>query len=105
MLSRLEHPSIVQVSDFGITDDGTAYLVMEYLRGQSLGRRIRTLGEQGERLSLLSALQLCFQIADVLAVAHTQGIVHRDIKPENLMLVADPVAPGGERVKLLDFGI
>lgn len=78
VLSRLEHPSIVQVSDFGITDDGTAYLVMEYLRGQSLGRRIRTLGEQGERLSLLSALQLCFQIADVLAVAHAQGIVHRD---------------------------
>ena len=105
VLSRLEHPSIVQVSDFGTTDDGTAYLVMEYLRGQSLGRRIRTVGEQGERLPLLTALQLCFQIADVLAVAHAQGIVHRDLKPENLMLVADPIAPGGERVKLLDFGI
>ncbi len=105
VLSRLEHPSIVQVSDFGNAEDGTAYLVMEYLRGQSLGRRLRDLGERGERLSTLTALQLCFQIADVLAVAHAQGIVHRDIKPDNLMLVADPIAPGGERVKLLDFGI
>jgi serine/threonine protein kinase len=44
-------------------------------------------------------------VSDVLSLAHAQGIVHRDIKPENLMLVADPVAPGGERVKVLDFGI
>lgn len=105
VLSRLEHPSIVQVSDFANAEDGTAYLVMEYLHGQSLGRRLRDLGEQGERLSILTALQLGFQIADVLVIAHAQGIVHRDIKPDNLMLVSDPIAPGGKRVKLLDFGI
>lgn len=104
-LSRLEHPSIVQVSDFGSAEDGTAYLVMEYLRGQSLGRRLRDLAACGERLPVVTALQFSFQIADVLAIAHTQGIVHRDIKPDNLMLIADAVAPGGERVKLLDFGI
>ena len=104
-LSRIEHPSIVQVSDFGHAADGTAYLVMEYLRGQSLGRRIRDLTARGERLPLATALQVCLQVADVLGVAHSQGIVHRDIKPENLMLVADPVASGGERVKVLDFGI
>lgn len=105
ILSRLEHPSIVQVSDFGDAPDGTAYLVMEYLRGHSLGHRLGELVERGERLPLLTALQLAFQIADALAVAHAQGIVHRDLKPDNLMLVADPVAPSGERVKLLDFGI
>ena len=104
-LSKLEHPSIVQVSDFGHAADGTAYLVMEFLRGQSLGRRLRELSARGERLPLLTALQIAFQTADVLAVAHKQGVVHRDIKPDNLMLITDAVAPGGERVKLLDFGI
>jgi serine/threonine-protein kinase len=105
VLSRLEHPSIVQVSDFGRAEDGTAYLVMEYLRGQSLARRLTELASRGERMNAVTALQLGWQIADVLAVAHASGIVHRDIKPDNLMLVADPVAPGGERVKILDFGI
>ena len=105
VLSRLEHPSLVQVSDFGHAADGTAYLVMEYLRGQSLGRRIRDLSERGERLPVETALHVCVQVADVLGMAHAQGIVHRDLKPENLMLVADPVALGGERVKVLDFGI
>lgn len=104
-LSKLEHPSIVQVSDFGTAPDGTTYLVMEYLRGESVGKRLRSLSERGERLPLASALQICWQVADVLAVAHSQGIIHRDIKPENLMLVADPIAPSGERVKVLDFGI
>jgi serine/threonine protein kinase len=105
VLSRLEHPSLVQVSDFGHAADGTAYLVMEYLRGQSLARRICDLSERGERLPVETALHVCVQVADVLAMAHGQGIVHRDIKPENLMLVGDPVSPGGERVKVLDFGI
>ena len=105
VLSRLEHPSLVQVSDFGHTADGTAYLVMEYLHGQSLGRRIRNLAERGELLPTATALHVCVQVADVLGMAHTQGIVHRDIKPDNLMLVGDPVALGGERVKVLDFGI
>ena len=77
-LSKLEHPSIVQVSDFGNAADGTAYLVMEFLRGQSLGRRLRELASRSERLPLLTALQIAFQTSDVLAVAHKQGIVHRE---------------------------
>ncbi len=105
VLSRLEHPSIVSVSDFGNAADGTTYLVMEYLRGQSLGGRLRQVVELGERLPLVTVLQIGFQIADVLAIAHAQHIVHRDIKPDNVMLITDAVAPGGERVKLLDFGI
>lgn len=105
VLSRLEHPSLVQVSDFGHTADGTAYLVMEYLHGQSLGRRIRDLAERGERLPIAMALHIGVQVADVLSIAHAQGIAHRDIKPDNVMLVVDPVAASGERVKVLDFGI
>jgi len=105
VLSRLEHPSIVQVSDFGQAEDGTTFLVMEYLRGQSLAHRVSELSACGEVLPIVTALQVCVQVADVLGMAHAQGIVHRDMKPANLMLVADPVAPGGERVKVLDFGI
>lgn len=102
ILSTLEHPSLVQVSDFGHDKDGMAYFVMEYLRGVSLASRLT---EQGGRLPLQTVLRLAWQIADVLTVVHNQGVIHRDLKPENLMLVLDPVAPGGERVKLLDFGI
>lgn len=105
ILSKLEHPSIVQVSDFGQSADGIAYLVMELLRGESLARRLRENVNHQTRISLVAALQFAWQVADVLAMAHAQGIVHRDLKPDNLMLVPDPVGPGGERVKLLDFGI
>lgn len=105
VLSRLEHPCIVQVSDFGKTDDGILYLVMEFLRGEPLSGRLRKLAEANQRLPVLTALQIAWQVADALAVAHTQGIVHRDLKPDNLMLVADPIAPSGERVKILDFGL
>ena len=96
VLSRLEHPSIVQVSDFGHAADGTAYLVMEYLRGQSLASRMDKLSGKGQRLPIATALQVCVQVSDVLSLAHTQGIVHRDIKPENLMLVADPVSDAAQ---------
>lgn len=105
VLSRLEHACIVQVSDYGRTDDGLSYLVMEFLRGEPLSRRLQRLAEQHQRLPVLTVLQIAWQVADVLAIAHTLGIVHRDIKPENIMLVSDSVAHGGERVKVLDFGI
>ena len=105
VLSKLEHPSIVQVSDFGSSAEGITYLVMEYLRGESLAQRLLTIAEQGEKLTTVTAVQFAWQAADALTVAHAQGVVHRDLKPDNLMLVADPVAPGGERVKILDFGI
>ena len=105
ILSRLEHLSIVQVSDFGQTPEGITYLVMEFLRGESLASKLDKLTARGENLSVIAGLQLAWQVADVLAVAHAQGIVHRDLKPDNLMLVEDALAPGGLRVKILDFGI
>lgn len=98
----IDHPSIVQVSDFGHLSDGTAYIVMELLKGESLSSRLK---RHGGCLPVSQALSLAWQIAEALAAAHACGIVHRDIKPSNIMLVPDPVAPGGERAKLLDFGI
>ncbi|HNN92625.1 MAG TPA: serine/threonine-protein kinase [Pseudomonadota bacterium] len=103
--NRIDHPSIVQVSDFGHTPQGAGYLVMEFLRGVSLAKRIADLGEHGEKMEPAVALQIAWQVADALTVAHGVGIVHRDLKPENLMLIDDPIAPSGERVKILDFGI
>ena len=101
----IEHPSIVQVSEFAQLPDGTAYLVMEYLRGESLSSRLERLHSAEQRLSLGEALQLAAQMADALHAAHEQGIVHRDIKPANVMLVRDSAVAGGERAKILDFGI
>lgn len=101
----IEHPSLVQVSDFGRSSDGTAYLVMEFLRGESLESRLKRLLRDGRPMPASAALLIAVQMAAALAAAHSKGIVHRDLKPANVMLVLDPVAPGGERAKILDFGI
>jgi hypothetical protein len=99
--TSIPDPGIVQVFDFGIHSDGAAYIVMEFLEGESLDARIRKLG----RLPPYDALRITRQSAGSLAAAHARGIVHRDLKPENIFLVRDPEAPGGERPKILDFGI
>jgi tRNA A-37 threonylcarbamoyl transferase component Bud32 len=95
------HPGIVEVSDLGLLPSGTPYIVMEYLEGQSLGARIAATG----RLSLRAALDIADQAASALGAAHAKGIIHRDLKPDNLFLTPDPLAPGRERLKVLDFGI
>jgi eukaryotic-like serine/threonine-protein kinase len=100
-LSALRHPSIVEILDYGNLPDGSAYIVMEYLDGESLGARCRRL----RKLDPRHALMLVRQIAGALAAAHERGIVHRDLKPENIFLVPDPEIAGGERIKVLDFGI
>jgi serine/threonine protein kinase len=100
-VNRVAHPGMVQVSDLGQLPDGTAYLVMELLVGETLAARLRRLG----RMPLPQMLDLGGQLADALAAAHAKGIVHRDLKPENVMIVADAVAARGERIKVLDFGI
>jgi serine/threonine protein kinase len=97
----IHHPGIVQVFDFGKLPDGRAYLVMEFLEGESLDQRLKRLG----RLSVLDALRITHHCASALAAAHQAGIVHRDLKPENIFLVPDPQIDGGERAKILDFGI
>lgn len=105
VVNRIEHPSIVQVSEFGEAADGTPYMVMEYLRGESLTSRLERLFRTGQQMPLGQALQIAAQLADALTAAHEKGIVHRDMKPSNVMLVRDSAVPGGERAKILDFGI
>ncbi len=94
-------PGIVQVFDFGFHTDGSAYIVMEFLEGEPIDARLKRFG----RLTAFDALRITRQAAGSLAAAHRAGIVHRDLKPENIFLVRDPEAQGGERPKILDFGI
>jgi eukaryotic-like serine/threonine-protein kinase len=97
--SRLGHPNIVEVLDFDTLPDGTPFLVMEYLCGESLEARLRR-----GRLPLAEALALTRQMGSALQAAHRAGVVHRDLKPANVFLVPTD-SEGAERVKLLDFGI
>jgi len=103
-VSLVDHPGLVEVFDCGLDENGTAYILMEYLNGETLGARLKALHGRG-RLDLSVTLRIGRQVASALAATHEKGIVHRDLKPDNVMLVADPEAPGGERAKLLDFGI
>ena len=97
--TQIADPGIVAVHDFGWHIAG-AYIVMEYLAGEALSSRLRT-----RPPSLTQALRIGQQIALTMAVAHGRGIIHRDLKPDNIFLVPDAAMPGGERVKVLDFGI
>lgn len=96
------HPNVVEVIDEGHLADGTSYLVMELLRGESLASRLAS----KTRLTPRELLPIAMQVCDALAAVHAAGVVHRDIKPSNIFLAVDRDDPAGpERVKLLDFGI
>ncbi len=99
--SAITDHGVVQIFDFGYHVDGTAYIVMELLEGESLQTRIDRLGQIAPSV----ALRIARQVAGSLAAAHVKDIVHRDLKPENIYLIADPEAASGERTKILDFGI
>lgn len=101
-VNLVRHPCIVQIYDFGQTEDGSHYLVMEYLIGETLADRLK---KNPTQLSETEAGWLGVQLASALGAAHSHGIVHRDLKPSNIMLVPDPIVPDGKRVRLLDFGI
>jgi eukaryotic-like serine/threonine-protein kinase len=100
-VSAIRHPNIIEVFDGGVTPEGAPYILMEFLEGISLQKRLADKG----RLSVAHALRIALQAGSALGAAHAAGIVHRDLKPENLFLVPDATAPGAERVKILDFGI
>ena len=104
-ISMSRHSSIVTIYDFGQLDDGTAYILMEFLEGETLLSRMERLQLERKSLGLPMVLELGRQVAAALALIHSKSIVHRDLKPENIFVVPDSVAPLGERVKLLDFGI
>jgi serine/threonine-protein kinase len=95
---RLAHPNIIEIFDQGETGDGSMYLVMERLEGETLADLL----ERGP-VPLDRALPILIQIARALARAHDLGVIHRDLKPENIFLARQE--DGSEQVKLLDFGI
>ena len=95
---RVSHPAAVAVSDFGVTETGVAYLVMELLEGSPLVHELTRDGSLAPR----RCLEIIEPVCDVLAEAHEAGLVHRDIKPENIFLHR---SPRGEEVKVCDFGI
>jgi serine/threonine protein kinase len=100
-ISAISDPGVVSIFDFGYHVDGTAYIVMEYLEGESLSARLERL----HQLPLVDALRLARQLSSSLAAAHERDIVHRDLKPGNVFVIRDAEVQGGERAKILDFGI
>jgi serine/threonine-protein kinase len=97
--SRINHPNVAQIYDFGETSAGLLYLAMEYVEGETL----RSLIHRGGPLAIPRAAELTRQIADALSAAHHLGIVHRDLKPDNILLTRRH--DGADSVKVVDFGI
>ncbi len=97
--SRIGHPNIVDVTDFGTTPDGLTYSVMEYVEGQTLSGAIKA----GAPFKLPRAMTIAAQIARALGAAHAKGIVHRDLKPENVFVLNRDGRH--DFVKIVDFGI
>lgn len=95
VLTRLVHPAIIRVHEYGFLMDGGLFLVMDLLEGETLAERTSRAGT----LSAAELIPIIERVAEALEVAHEEGVIHRDLKPENIFLTAD----GG--VKLLDFGI
>ena len=93
---RLQHPSIVAVYEYGNTEDGTAFMVTEYVQGEEL----KGILASGRRFELIDIFELMKQLLTALDYSHKQGVVHRDIKPANLMVVLP-----GPKLKVMDFGI
>lgn len=96
--ASLNHPNIVSVFDFGLADNGSPYLVMDFLDGQTLQAVIN----REKRVQLARAIPFFIQICDAMAQAHSLGIIHRDLKPDNIILLKQG---RDEVVKVVDFGI
>ncbi len=99
LLLHLQHPHIVRVDDVDYTEDDRAFVVMEFINGQSLKDRLASAGTLDTELALKIAAQTC----SALSAAHQRGVVHRDIKPANILLTKS--ADGSDLVKVIDFGI
>jgi len=97
--ARIDHPNVAAATDFGQLENGSFYLVLEFIEGKSLSQLIADVGSLPEERALI----ITRQIADALAAAHGAGIVHRDLKPDNVMLIIKDGA--ADFVKVLDFGI
>jgi serine/threonine protein kinase len=96
LLARVSHPGIVKYLDHGTTTDGKRYLVMEWINGETLARRL-----EREGLTIRQSVDLIRSVAEALHEVHRFGIVHRDLTPRNLMFHAAE----REQIKIVDFGI
>jgi serine/threonine-protein kinase len=97
MLTRIAHPNVVNVLDYGTSDDGRLYVVMELLRGRTLEAALEGVGT----FSVRRTCEIALQLADALAAAHAHGMIHRDLKPSNIVLLPEL----DDWVKVLDFGL
>jgi serine/threonine-protein kinase len=97
-MAALSHSNIVSVYDFDV-QDGTYYIVMEYVSGGTLKQKLELMANQEDRLPLAHTVQIVLEMSDALAYAHSRGMVHRDIKPANIMINDQG------RAILTDFGI
>jgi serine/threonine-protein kinase len=98
-LAELDHFNIIQVKDFGLTETGLPYMVLDFVEGMSLSELIK---QQGV-LKFETVINIFAQCADALSHAHEHGVLHRDLKPSNIMIKEIP----GQKpiVKIIDFGI
>lgn len=99
-VSTIEHPSIVEIFDFGY-HEGVAYQVMEFMEYETIQARIRRDG----RMRAASAFDVARQVADALDALHRAGVVHRSLEADNIALVPDPAVSGGDRAKVFDIGL
>ena len=103
--SRLNHPNLISLKDYGVTTEGAAYMVMEFVEGESLEDYLKRRG----KLEVNEALKIALGICDGLTEAHNKGLVHRDVKPANVILSsgagADGMGGACFQPKILDFGI
>lgn len=99
ILSKLRHPNLVQIHEFGTLDEEDFFMVLEMLRGESVLHRLRRMGT----IPIAEAIRIVREAATGLQLAHQRGILHRDISPDNLLLVKDDT--GREITKVIDFGI
>jgi eukaryotic-like serine/threonine-protein kinase len=93
--AQISHPNVAAATDFGELEDGSTFLVQEYVAGRTLHHALAS-----GPMSPARAVRIARQLASVLAAVHAAGIVHRDLKPRNVMLVE-----GTDDVKLIDFGL
>lgn len=97
----IRHPNAIAITDFNITAEGLAYLVMDYVEGRSLREIVKKEGP----IPYERTVKLIAQVCDAVAAAHRKGIIHRDLKPDNIMVEATESLDQPEMVHVLDFGI
>src|SRR5262245_36312748 len=99
--SVIRHPGIVEIFDCDVHRNGRAYIVMEYLEGETLGHCLETSG----KLHWARACRIACRVTEAIGAAHAKGIIHRDLKPENIFLTSQNDPPGLTDVRVLDFGL